>query len=78
MQATHFGPLVAVSVTVCAAADRAIVAAQPASGSGRLEGIVVRQDERARMRALAEDWIRRFRGDALTLLVIDANPDVRP
>src|SRR5688572_6903808 len=36
--------LVAASVAVCAAAGPAVVAAQPASGSGRLEGIVVRQD----------------------------------
>ena len=36
--------LTAVSVAVCAAAGPASVAAQPASGSGRLEGIVVRQD----------------------------------
>ena len=36
--------LVVVCVTVCSAAGPAIVAAQPASGPGRLEGIVVRQD----------------------------------
>jgi hypothetical protein len=36
--------LVAVCVAVCSAAGPAIVAAQPASGSGRLEGVVIRQD----------------------------------
>src|SRR5688500_15539701 len=36
--------LIAVSLAVCAAAGPASATAQPASGSGRLEGIVVRQD----------------------------------
>lgn len=36
--------LVIVCVAVCSAAAPSIAAAQPASGSGRLEGVVVRQD----------------------------------
>jgi hypothetical protein len=36
--------LVVVCIAVCCAAGPAIVAAQPASGPGRLEGIVVRRD----------------------------------